>query len=297
VAIAVNKSCKSQLTNIVTGASLGKALAGRLLTGDLTWITPEGATKTLELTTFHVPHAADERTSMLAALEAHLNARDTTTNAERKGTVRIVAGDGNCLWHEDELSYTNRLPTPADKARHAATDFKDHMERVTELQNQKPHGSFNPSAAFTHSQGKCQTRLDYVFSNIDMVKHVRHTDPLDGIFVRLKNMEVNSAHYWIESTPPLSLLRITRPYTTAVFRAEPRHDINLANKDELKKLKNAATPVLQSFWASLAADLKEAFIEGEALTAESSDADWTQCEAALGQAIEAVRHPHCSGRP
>ena len=82
MAIAVNKSCKSQLTNIVTGASLGKALAGRLLTGDLTWITPEGATKTLELTTFHVPHAAAERASMLAALEAHLNARDTTTNAK-----------------------------------------------------------------------------------------------------------------------------------------------------------------------------------------------------------------------
>jgi hypothetical protein len=259
------------------------------MTGDLVWVTPAGDTKTLELSTFHIPHMTAERAHTLAILETHLSSLDPAVNASRAGVVRIAAGDGNCLWHPDELTYADRQATDTDRARHSTTDFKDHMERITDLRNQKPPGSFDPSRFYTHSQGACRTRLDYLFSNIHMVGHVRHTDPVDGICVRPKNPAENSSHYWLEATPPLALLGFVRLPNVATFRPEPRLDFNLANKTERVRLHKLAQPALASFASRLPSEVRQAYVSAGVLSESSDPAAWALCAAALPAAIQAIR--------
>ena len=291
VAIAVRRTCGARLENIVKGSSLpgaaGRAAAGRLLTGDLVFATTQGRTQRLELTTFHVPCAGNangDREPFLAALTDHLAAGSVSAaSPSRQGVLRIVAGDGNGTWAEGEK--INKAATGSTAAATGPShqnpcpiqgpDFKEHMERIHDLKNQVPPGSFDPGTHYTHAQKKSTSRLDYIFSNADISQHVSHTDPVrDHVTIPAGTNAENSAHFWLEANLPLDgaqLGGLIKLPDLIPFKPH-RLKLNLSNKADLKAHLDEATPAYIRWHQSLPNAVRSAYLAEGVVTADSPPA-------------------------
>jgi hypothetical protein len=179
----------------------------------------------------------------------------------RASAVRLAGGDGNGVWSAEEVIRTDAAHTPR-KAPDYGLDFKHTMERLTEMTNLKPPGSFNVDTEYTHLTGTLGKRLDYMLANIDVGEHVHHTTQSDGLFLQVGSdpAGANSTHYWVVAELPLSRLgNAIRPpaYHRATFS---RLEINLANREKRYENIWKAKPAVAAWLGSMHPALHAAYI-------------------------------------
>jgi hypothetical protein len=272
VAIAVRDTPTFQfmtLANIRTGTRLDAAASGLLITGDLILQTREGGSQVLELTSFYVPCNPAHRGAFLPVLQADLESGNRMHPA-RASAMRLVGGDGNGVWSAEEVVRIDAVHT-LRRAPDYGWDFKRAMERLSEMVNLKPPASFNVDTEDTHLTGTLGKRLDYVFANIDVGRHVHHTIQSDGLFLQVGSdpTGTNSTHYRVVADLPLSRLgNAMRPpaYHRATFS---RLEINLANRERRYENIGKAKPAVATWLGGMHPALHAAYI-GEGAYAAAS---------------------------